>query len=407
MKKLLAITLLLLFCSACTARPGGEAGTTTTAEETTTAPDTTAETTTEATTAEPTTVATTAAVRDKNYAAAMALLKNCETGRELTLSFAQEDALERVVGGMHGYSTYPAENAHSTAQIMLSAALYSGMMQDESFKNDCEKEKLDAQVRKKFGKLPEQAAPKAPPRQHEEWEGWSEGIIYLEDGKKYVWAPGTYETVALVQIQKVYDMGGGNYGVTFIQEGDGKYYGEYERGWFGSCVLQKDAQAAGGYYIIAFATHGDSQISAAENRALAKNLAHRLSQNVSSLAARLGEKAQEEKGDESDRIFIYHLPQLEVRRYGHSNQFTVQYTGGDKAKYNFHGVDGNDTRASVAAKLGKPVADSSAAGKAGEIRYQMMDFYNNKETVSFQINAKGAVTGFVYGRDGIDYGKGS
>ena len=38
MKKLIAMTLLLLFCTACTAQPGGEAGTTTTAAETTTAP---------------------------------------------------------------------------------------------------------------------------------------------------------------------------------------------------------------------------------------------------------------------------------------------------------------------------------------------------------------------------------
>ena len=45
MKKLIAIALLLLVCTACTAQPGGEAGTTTTAAETTTAPDTTAETT--------------------------------------------------------------------------------------------------------------------------------------------------------------------------------------------------------------------------------------------------------------------------------------------------------------------------------------------------------------------------
>jgi len=52
MKKLIAMTLLLLFFTACTAQPGGEAGTTTTAEEMTTAPDATAKATTEETTTE-------------------------------------------------------------------------------------------------------------------------------------------------------------------------------------------------------------------------------------------------------------------------------------------------------------------------------------------------------------------
>ena len=52
MKKFIAITLMFLLCTACTAQPGGEVGTTTTAEEMTTAPDATAKATTEETTTE-------------------------------------------------------------------------------------------------------------------------------------------------------------------------------------------------------------------------------------------------------------------------------------------------------------------------------------------------------------------
>jgi len=96
MKKVLALALLLLFCTSCTAQPGGEAVTTTTAEEMTTAPDATVETTAETTaeTTVPTTAETTAAPTAPPLTAPYFLSDAAKKGFRFSTYLVQE----RIVG---------------------------------------------------------------------------------------------------------------------------------------------------------------------------------------------------------------------------------------------------------------------------------------------------------------------